>query len=267
MFRILLLLIALFIGGWIAWPAFSAYQIYSGMKTADEDVLQRKINWESMRASLRPVVAGEVEKALGNAGGGGLMKALGPGVKQKFMPQIVDMALKNIVTPSGLAQVMAQGGDVSSAVSSVVSKQIGKLGGLGALTGGGSSSGGSSGGGLGGLVGGLLGGKGGDAAKGAGGLLGGLLGNKKVREMAGEGLGKLGGKLMGGKKQADSPAQAAKKGPSYGLSNIKRFAYTGLGSMELGVARDPAAKGPDVTAVMEFQNFDWKLTGLVPHLK
>jgi len=185
-----------------------------------------------------------------------------PSMKQKFMPQIIDMALKNIVTPSGLAQVMAHGGDVSSAVSSVVSKQMGKLGGLGALTGGGGGDGKSAGGGIGGLIGGLLGGGGSDAKKGVGGLLGGLLGNKKVREIAGDKIGKVMGGMKKNPAQDDGAAPA--KGPSYGLSNIKRFAYTGLGSMELGVAKDAGNEGPDVTAVMEFQNFDWKLTGLIP---
>ncbi len=249
MLRILFLLLAVFIGGWVAWPAYSAYQIYGGMKAADEDVLQRKINWDSMRASLRPVVAAEVEKAVGKSGAGGLTGS--------FMPQIVDMAMKAIVTPKGLAQVMAHGGDVSSAVSSVVSKQMGKLGGLGALTGGGSDAGGGGGG----LLGGLLGG--GDK-KGVGGVLGGLLGNEKVREMAGD---KIGGVLGGSKKSEPDTPDQADEGPGYGLSNIKRFAYTGIGSMEVGVAKDPAAQDSDVTAVMEFQGFDWKLTGLVPRMK
>ncbi len=259
MLRILFLLLVVFIIGWVAWPAYSAYQIYGGMKNADEAVLQRKINWDSMRNSLRPVVSAEVEKAIGKSAGQGLSGAVMPQLKQKFMPQIVDMAMKTVVTPKGLAQVMAQGGDVSGSVAKIVSSQIGKLGGLGALTGGGSETG--SGGG--GLLGGLLGGNG-DAKKGAGGLLGGLLGNKKVREMAGE---KLGGLVGGGKKSEPEQAAEQPAGPSYGLGNIKRFAYTGLGTMELGVARDPQADAADVTAVMEFQNFDWKLTGLIPRVR
>ena len=97
------------------------------------------------------------------------------------MPQIIDLALKTVVTPSGLTEVMAHGGDVSGVVKKIVSKQAGKLGGLGALTGGGGSD---SGGG--GLLGGLLGG---DNKKGIGGLLGGLLSNKKVREAVGDKLG------------------------------------------------------------------------------
>ena len=251
MLRILFLLLAVFIGGWVAWPAYSAYQIYGGMKSADTSVLERKINWESMRTSLRPTVASEVEKALGDVGGA---KAL----TGAFMPQIIDAALKSIVTPQGLAQVMAHGGDVSSAVSEIVSKQAGKLGGLGALTGGGGNSGGG-----GGILGGLLGG--GDGKSGGGGLLGGLLGNKKVRELAGD---KLGGALGGMKKKKKEPAMEDKPAaPSYGLANIKRFAYTGLGAMELGVAKDPKIETSDVTAVMEFQDFDWKLTGLIPRAK
>ncbi len=243
MIRILFILLAVFIGGWVAWPAYSAYQIYGGMKSADEAVLQRKINWDSMRASLRPVVATEVEKTIGQAGG----KALG----SAFMPQIIDMAMKTIVTPKGLVQVMAHGGDVSSVVNSIVSKQ---MGGLGALTGGGGAN--ANGGGL---LGGLLGG--GDKK---GGLLGGLLGNDKVRELAGD---KLGDAVGGMRKSKPEGGDGASEGPSYGLSNVKRFAYTGIGAMELGVAKDPAADLSDVVAVMEFQDFDWKLTGLVPRTR
>jgi hypothetical protein len=256
MIRILFILLAVFIGGWVAWPAYSAYQIYSGMKTADEGVLQRKINWDSMRTSLRPVVAVEVEKAISDVGGQGVSGALMPQLKQKFMPQIIDLALKTVVTPKGLAEVMAHGGDVSSTVSRIVSKQLGKLGGLGALTSGGEGS--DSGGGL---LGGLLGG----GKKGGGGLLGGLLGNKQVRELAGDKLGKV----MGGSKTLEPAVEAETKTdkPSYGLGNIKRFAYTGLGAMEVGVAKDPKADISDVTAVMEFQGFDWKLTGLMPRTR
>ena len=252
MLRLLFLMLAVFIGGWVAWPAYSAYQIYGGMQSGDTDVLERKINWESMRGSLRPTVAAEVEKALGDVGGASELTA-------SFMPQIVEAALKAVVTPQGLAQVMAHGGDVSSAVKKIVSKQAGKLGGLAALTGGGDSSGGG-----GGLLGGLLGG--GDK-DGGGGLLGGLLGNKQVRELAGD---KLGGAIGGLKKdETETAAEAADEpaAPSYGLANIKRFAYTGLGVMEVGVAKDPGTATADVTAVMEFQDFDWKLTGLIPRQK
>lgn len=249
MVRILFILLAVFIGGWVAWPAYSAYQIYGGMKAADEGVLQRKINWDSMRTSLRPVVAIEVEKAMGNIGGKALSGAM--------MPQIIDMAMKTVVTPKGLAQVMANGGDVSRTVSNIVSKQIGKLGGLGALTSGG--GGGSNSGG--GLLGGLLGG---GEKKGLGGLLGGLLQNEKVREVAGDQLGKT---MDGMKKDEPEMAEDSSSKPSYGLGNIKRFAYTGFGTMEVGVAKDPEDGMSDVTAVMEFQNMDWKLTGLVPRIK
>jgi len=220
--------------------------------------LRRKINWDSMRASLRPVVATEVEKSISKMGGKGMAGAMMPQLKKQFMPQIIDMAMKTVVTPKGLTEVMAHGGDVSSAVKKIVSKQMGKMGGLGALTGGGGKSGGG-----GGLLGGLLGG--GDK-KGIGGMLGGLLGNKKVREFAGDKMGKaMGG--MGKSEPASKGANEQPAKPSYGLGNIKRFAYTGLGAMELGVAKDPSTDGPDVVAVMEFQDFDWKLTGLVPRIR
>jgi len=273
MIRILLVLFVVLLIGWVAWPAFSAYQIYGGMKSADVGVLQKKINWTSLRTSLRPVVSKEVDKAISKFGGGGVLAALGPQIKQQFAPKIIDMALKNIVTPEGLSEVMAHGGDVSSMVSKMVRKQVGKLGGLGnglggalgGLTGGGDSS---SGGGLGGALGGLFGG--GKKKGGLGSILGGLAGNKHVRDAAGGALGKV----MGGRKRAnnndddeDDSDKAKPKAPSYGFSNLKRFAYTGLGSMEVGVAKDPAADSSDIIAVMEFQDFDWKLTGLIPKIR
>jgi Protein of unknown function (DUF2939) len=256
MLRILFLLLAVFIGGWVAWPAFSAYQIYDGMKTSDEAVLQGKINWESMRASLRPAVTVEVEKAIGKAGGKGLSGVLTPQLKEQFMPQIIDLAMNVVVTPKGLAELMAHGGDVSKVVENIVSKQMGKLGGLEALTDGGSDSGGG-----GGLLGQLLSG---DQKKEVGGLLGSLLGDKKMRKL----LGKKSDQDEGGmnKSEPDMNAGPSDK-PKYGLGNIKRFAYTGIGAVEFGVAKDQTADVSDVVAVMEFQELDWKLTGLVPRVK
>jgi hypothetical protein len=244
MIRISLLLLLLFILGWVAWPAFSGYQIYGGLKAADESVLERKINWDSLRASLRPVVAKQVETQLGKlSGGGGAAGAFGTQLQQQLAPQIVDVAMQTIVTPKGLIEVMKHGGDVSRTINEVVSRNAGGAGG-------------------GGVLGGLLGNKPGQGG-GLGGLLGELAKNDQVRDLAGGVLGKA----KDAASQPAAPAQSESAGPSYSLANLKRFAYTGLTSLEVGVAKDPAATVPDVTAVMEFQGFDWKLTGLLPRVQ
>jgi hypothetical protein len=246
MIRLLFLLLIAFIGGWVAWPGFSAYQIYDGMNTGNVGLLERKINWDSLRTSLRPVVAAEVDKSISQVGGNGVVANLSPELKEQLAPQITDLALKNIVTPKGLIEIMKHGGDVSKVVSDLVKKHAG---GLGALSGNG------DGGGLGGLIGGLLGD---DKDKGGlGGLLGNLAKNEDVRKAAG-------GALSGRGEDDDHEVDVTDdEGPQYGFENLKRFAYPGIDRLEVGLAKEPTAEAPDMTAVMEFQDFDWKLTGLL----
>ncbi|MFX4658456.1 hypothetical protein ABTA71_19480, partial [Acinetobacter baumannii] len=82
------------------------------------------------------------------------------------------------------------------------------------------------------------------------------------------------GKILGGSPApaAPSPAPApvpSAAGPggqatSFSLSNVKRFALTGLAGYSIGIAKDPAASEPDVTIDLAFQGGDWKLVGLRP---
>lgn len=53
----------------------------------------------------------------------------------------------------------------------------------------------------------------------------------------------------------------------FGLGNLKRFAFTGPLSFEVGVARDALAASPDFVAQLAFMGFDWKLVGLVPRAR
>lgn len=63
--------------------------------------------------------------------------------------------------------------------------------------------------------------------------------------------------------QEPGPANPGKK---YSLANIKRLAFSGPLSFQLGVAKDPAAPQEDFAAEMAFTGGDWKLVGLVPRL-
>ena len=53
---------------------------------------------------------------------------------------------------------------------------------------------------------------------------------------------------------------------SYGLANLKRFAFAGPLGFDVGVAKDPTASEPDLTAGMNFTGLDWKLTRIVPRI-
>ncbi len=258
MLRLVTLAVLAALGFWVAWPAYSGFQINSALKAGDSAALGRKIDFDSLRASLRPAVSAEAGKRLDEAmarqGAGGA--ALAADIKSQLLPKVVDGALVNLVTAENILRVYREGGAAKDAIARIVAEQMGK-----------------SGGGIGSLLGGLSGGAGGDAGK-----LGDLAKGLGGAGSAG-GLDKLGG-LFGGKKSPvrdvtnepapptpGTPAPAATAPhapPSYGLGNIKGFGFDGPLRMRAGVAKDPAAAVADVTAELSFTGTDWKLTGLVP---
>ncbi len=241
---LLLLLIGLAYG---LWPFFSLYQIHTALKAEDETTLSRKVDWPALRASLRPRVEQEVKRALDKMAQ--TQGARGQMIRGQLAPMendLVKTVLDTVVTPNGLIQAYTTGGQVSDMVSDLMGDQLGKLGELGALLSGKSGAdGGASGFSLPGLSGDGL--------------------NDLLRGPAGDLLGKA----LGSKGDSDETEKATKaeedddEPPSYGLANLKRLAFTSPTRLELGVAKDPEKETPDLTAVMTFRNFDWKLSGLL----
>ncbi len=125
--KLILLIVVLGLGFYVAWPAWSSYQIVDGLKRSDAQLLDRKIDFPSIRETLRPGVAAEVDRSLAKAGGGAL---------KQMAPKIVEAALKSLVTPQNLGLLFADGSRASAVIKDFASKQTGGLGGL--LTSGGS---------------------------------------------------------------------------------------------------------------------------------
>lgn len=265
--RLIVLAVLAIVGFYAAWPAFSAWQIHQGLASGNTARLANKIDFDTVRVSLRPTVERETEHALAEAmaKAGPVAAALGPQVKEKIMPKLVDRALATLVTPEVMIRIYREGNKVKDTLKRIVAEEAGKMGGLGGL-----------GGGLGSVL-----DKAADANAGdAGGKLSGVGAVGAFADKLGGGKG-LGG-LFGKKKDeaaaeapaapatpaasaAPAPAAAeAKARPFYGLSNIKALGLDGLLGLKLGVAKDPAATEPDITAHMAFSGFDWKLVGLTP---
>ncbi len=51
-----------------------------------------------------------------------------------------------------------------------------------------------------------------------------------------------------------------------GLANVKSIGFVGPLAVSLGLARDPKATEPDLTATMSFSGTGWRITGLVPKI-
>jgi Protein of unknown function (DUF2939) len=251
LFRLLFLAILAGVGFYVVWPAFSGYQLYTALAQQDASRLASKIDFDSVRSGLRPVVTSEVERQLGQNAGGNLP----PQLRQQLVPQLVEATLKTVVTPENMMRIYAEGGDVRRSVTNILREKM--------------AAGGSLPGGLGGALGPVPGlGGGGDGARGALGGLGGLSG-------LGDAAGRLG--MSGSKAETAPPTPAtatpapaagksADKPPAFGFGNIKQFGLAGPLGLQIGVAQNAQAADADVTARMEFRDFDWKLTQVVPRL-
>jgi len=234
---------------YIAWPAYSAYEIRNGLEKKDSALLEAKIDFTRLRASLRPAVTVAVEKAMTVA-----LKKAGPNAGQltdqlraQLMPRVVDAALANLVTPETLIRVHAEGADLKKVIDGIVAQSAAQPGGLGDLI----------------VV---------DPESGKTDALGTL---GKIAEQFGidpkavlGGLAKKGDDEMPAETGTTEQSIVAehKVALGYGFDNIKSFGLDGPLGLALGVARNPRARQADLTAEMSFVDGDWKLTGLVPRI-
>jgi hypothetical protein len=233
---------------YIAWPVISGYEIKTALDAKDAGRLSAKIDFPSVRASLRPAVAAKVEKTLTAT-----LKKAGPGsgpltdeLRAKFMPGLIDGVLAVLVTPETLIRIHSDGTNLKDVIDGIVAERAAMSGSLGDL-----------------IV----------AAPGTSGGEGGLASLGKIAEKLGIDPKKaLGG--IAGEPKAPEPAPLKVESSSgardtalgYGPENIKRFGLNGPLSVVVGVAKDPKAREADLTAEMSFIDGDWKLTGLVPKI-
>jgi hypothetical protein len=228
---------------YIAWPLYAGYEIRTSLDEHNVEGLNAKIDFPSVRTSLRPAVAQKVDQVVtdalrkaGTAGG-----ALADKLKASVTPRIVDGVLAVLVTPEMLIRIHASGKSLKEALDGIVLERASQAQGLGGFMVTPDASGGGRGG---------------------------------IEEIAGK-LGIDTSKVLGGAAAEEAtaarepaellPAKSGAK-PKYGLGNIKHFSFTGPLGLSVGVSRDAGAKKPELTADLTFVDGSWKLTGLVPEL-
>jgi len=265
--RTLIVVVLLGLAGfYVGWPAYSAYQIQTALSGGDPAVIASKVDFPSVRTSLKPAVSSVVDEQIdemakqSGAPAGAVRSALKP-----LAPQMTSTILSQVVTPENAIKIAQGSGSITSRVTDLVQSQIaqvadigGSLGGLLSRVGGGRSNGGGVGGGALGGLGGLVGGGALNTEK-----IGGFLGANRAADAA---------------LKDEDPAEVAEaaddagsgdgagEGRSFGIDNIKSFGFDGPLAFSIGLAQDPNATRPDVVATMSFVDFDWKITGLEPTL-
>lgn len=247
--KIFIVLVLLAASFYAAWPAYSLYQIANGVQTRDETKLESKVSWPDLRESLRAPVTERVTKEINNQSKGrGIEGVLAGQVAGEFTPKLVEKILDTYVTPKGVITLANQGGRIDTA----------NLG-------------------IGGLLQHLNANNDQSANPGEKkDLIGGLLGKAKDivnsvpggKELVTSTLSKYGQDLTTNLDKQSTSNQSGNDGSrtKYGLDNIKSFNFNGPFSFEVGLAKSPTAKKPDLIAGMSFVDMDWKLSKLVPTL-
>lgn len=85
----------------LAWPLASAYRLRQAVKTRDVAALERRVDWPTLRANMKPrIVLAMRENAESSTGLSGILKrALGD--------RIADRGVEWLVTPQNLSRVLA----------------------------------------------------------------------------------------------------------------------------------------------------------------
>ncbi|MGD9829937.1 MAG: DUF2939 domain-containing protein [Hyphomicrobiaceae bacterium] len=231
---------------YLAWPTYSAHQIFGALQRSDARLLARKVDFPAVRTALRPFATREVDKALGQIevpGGREIVDSL----RRELAPGLVDSTLDTIVTPDGISRLYTEGPELSRAFAEIVAQNSGLLDALRKLVGGDDS--------------------------GRGGLR--LPGGIVIPGMGGFGLEKLMPEIFKTEPEAAKQTPPAQPGakpvlreraakPEFGFGNVQDFYFTGPVSFVVAVSVDPKATRADLIAEMAFRDFDWKLVRLVP---
>jgi hypothetical protein len=101
--RVLKLLSAIVVLGaaYVAWPIYSALQIRDAIHSGDTATLARKIEWESVRASLKASLSAETLARL-EADPNGPKPSLWQRIKAVVTPKMADGVIDRYVTPQNL---------------------------------------------------------------------------------------------------------------------------------------------------------------------
>lgn len=256
MIRGLVLLIILgLLGFYVAWPAWSGYEIKAALDAEDTAKLAKKIDFARVRESLRPAVTAEVDKrvtaalAVSGQPADVLAKA-----KAEAMPKLVEATLSTLVTPDSVVRIYRDRADARGAVARIAAEKMASPEGLRVL------------GSVAGSVAGTL--PSGSGQKLDIGSITGQLG--KLAEQSGIDPGKVLGGLVGkpavsAEPKANGSSATASRSTSIGIDNVKSFTMNGMTGYSIGIAKDKAATKADLVADIAFTGADWQLVGLAPN--
>lgn len=132
--KLLLLVLSLLLAFYVGWPLWSAYRIHAALESSDAQSLESKVDFASVRESLKPYVTAEVERVFEKAGGGAAGRLLGGALAQRLTPQLVETVLTSVVTPQRIGELYRRRADIKDYLEERMSRRDGRAEGSGNQT-------------------------------------------------------------------------------------------------------------------------------------
>ena len=106
---IAILVPALLTLGYIAWPFWSALQLKLAVKAGDIAAIERKVEWDALRTSLRKSLLANMALHPGVTGKSATPSKAGiwQRIKAKVAPSVIDSTVTRMLTPKGLSRLFA----------------------------------------------------------------------------------------------------------------------------------------------------------------
>jgi hypothetical protein len=113
---LVILVVVLGMGYYIAWPALSAYELQNAIKTRDLVTLARKIDFPSVRASLRTFAAEKLAELRDRPNSSLAGAADGERTRKDVGTRVVDQMLEDAATPDGLLRISREDGPLRASI-------------------------------------------------------------------------------------------------------------------------------------------------------
>jgi len=117
--KFIFLLVGVLFVFYVGWPAWSGSRIYNALEKNDATTLERKIDFPSVRDSLKPAIRAQIDKMLDRTMGDAAGQLRDGRLRQQIGPQLMETVLNKIVTPQSIASLYEWRGDISQVIKGI----------------------------------------------------------------------------------------------------------------------------------------------------
>jgi Protein of unknown function (DUF2939) len=119
------IIVVLLLAFYVLWPSWSVYQIYNAVKTKDAETLARKVDFPSVRVSLRNAAVQKISELYDRPQSQlPSSPVLVARIKQEAASRIADASLDRLVTADNLIRITSEGGQLKESVERILRDHI-----------------------------------------------------------------------------------------------------------------------------------------------